>query len=401
MSGGRIVHVSADFPDSIVPAKTHAIAALIELVADRFDHDVLSLNRVTPGIGHFLSVLGGQASIASDWRAEPLGESLRYAAPPRGLFHRSMLLRLADALHARIEAGGKGRPALLVGHKLTVEGIVVAEVARRLGVPYALSIQGNTDSRILAARPDLARHFASVFHGAAVVFPFAPWALARAEARLGKRQGPTMLLPCPVALDQPLAPVTGGEGLVTAFHLRNQAIKNLPRMAAALEQARRAVPGLTLGIVGGGSEADLASVQGLAARTPGLAAEGSLPNAAMAARYNRAAGFVLPSLHESFGMVFVEALFAGCPIIYPKGRAVDGYFDGLPFAIGVDPLDTPAIAGAMQQLIREEASLKSALRDWQASDHARQFQRPTIATRFAEGLSIAMGRQSDSSAKPL
>ena len=36
---------------------------------------------------------------------------------------------------------------------------------------------------------------------------------------------------------------------------------------------------------------------------------------------------VLPTLRETFGMVYIEALFAGVPILYSQDRGVDGFFD--------------------------------------------------------------------------
>lgn len=105
----------------------------------------------------------------------------------------------------------------------------------------------------------------------------------------------------------------------------------------------------------------------------------------------RATALVMPSFRESFGLVFIEALFAGIPVIYPKGTAIDGYFDGLPFAISVDAHDPGAIAAAMRQVRAEEAELKAALRQWQQSEASQAFTRPRIGRTFAEGLRQALG----------
>lgn len=375
-----IVHVSGDFPDSWNPGKTPVVRSLIELVEDRFDHRIISLNRASPAPGAWCGI---------DWRGEAPGfDSLRYRAPGKGLLHRTMLLRLGDALANRLAR--EGVPALLVGHKLTIEGFAVERAAHLLGIPYALSIQGNTDTRILSARPDLRRALARIWHGAAVVFPFAPWAQARIEARLGRRAGPVIPLPCPTQLDSPLAPRVGGDTLVTAFHLHNWRGKNLPGLARAAARAQPLAPDLRLDVIGGGTDEQEAAARAAARDAACIRFSGHVPHAQLPERFNRARGFVLPSLRESFGLVFIEALFAGCPIVYPAGRAVDGWLEGLPFARAVDPDDTEAIADGLLWLWRDEAKLKAALAAWQASPDSRRFQRRAIAESFARGLALAL-----------
>lgn len=390
-AAARIVHVSADYPDAIVPAKTRAIETLVRLVDDRFEQSVISLNRVSPPRRFWRAVAANPLHpqlVVEPQAPDGALTALRYQAPGRGLWHAAMLDRLGDWLADHL-AGGP-RPGLLVAHKLTVEGIAVARAARALGVPYALTLQGNSDGKILAARPDLARRFARVFHDAAVVFHFAPWTLAQVSARLGVRRGPMVLVPCPIADDTIRAPRAAGDGLVSVFHLANQRIKNLAKMASAARLAARSVPGARLAVVGGGSPTDVAACERAIAGNP-CDLEGALPLGEVPARLNRASGFVLASRRESFGLVFIEALYAGCPIAYPANCAVDGLFDGAAFALRVDARDTGAIAEAMARLLRDEAAMKSALAAWQAGDAPAIFRRAAITARFAEGLALALG----------
>ena len=373
----RVVHVSCDFPDPIDPGKTPVIRTLLELTQDQFAHRVLSYNRRSPGAA------GNNAPpIAFDW-----GEARVYTAPPYGILHAAMLHRLGERIARELAAAP---PALLVGHKLTIEGLAVARAARLLGVPYAITIQGNSDTKILAMRPDLRREFARVFHGAAAVFAFAPWALDRVISRLGVRAGPTILIPCPTDLDTPLAPLSAGQGLLSAFHLRHQRNKNLAGIAAALRQLRKAGTEVPFTLVGGGASVDVAQARKKLSGISGAYVSGAVDRTGLRSAMNSAVGFVLPSHRETFGLVFIEALFAGIPVIYPADRAIAGHFDGAPFAIPVDPRDTAALAAAMARLVNEEAALKQALAGWQQSEHARQFMRPQIAARFAAGLREAI-----------
>ena len=393
-NGPRVLHVSADFPDPVDPLKTPVIRSHLELTAGSFDHAVISLNRQSPAWPEFLGgLIRGRGTLPLDISSESFGtgQAVIYRAPPRGIFHAAMLRQLADWIVVHVEASQ--RPDLIVGHKLTVEGIAVRKAARHLGLPYAISIQGNTDTKILAARPDLRREFARVFHDAATVFPFAPWSLDIVERALGKRQGPVFLLPCPTELDTTMPPRIGGGGLLSVFHLRNHRTKNLQGMVRAMRLLERRGTAARLSIVGGGEERDLHRCRAVADNSENIVFEGPQDRAGMQARMNAAAGLVMPSRRESFGLVFIEALFAGLPIIYPAGMAVDGYFADAPFAIPVDAGDVTAIADAMNRLVVNEAELKAALAQWQGSAHAQRFTRTAISASFAAGLEQAILRR--------
>ena len=379
----RILHVSADFPDPIEPAKTPVIRSLLELTSEQFDHRVISLNRRTPGLA---DLFGGAAHHAAfEW-----GEAREYRAPPLGIFHAAILRRLGAQLAEEL---APNPPALLVGHKLTIEGLVVAEAARRLGRPFAITIQGNSDTKILAARPDLARQFAEVFHRAAAVFAFAPWSLAEVERRLGKRSVAGLLIPCPTDLDTPLTPVGAGVGLLSAFHLRHHRNKNLAGIGAGLKLLRAEGEDEPFTLLGGGDEAEAAQCQSILHGISDTSVVTGLGRNELRQAMNRAIGFVLPSHRESFGLVFIEALFAGLPVVYPENRAIAGWFENLPFAIPVDPRNPQAIAAAIKRLVTEEKLLKQSLAGWQHTPHARKFTRPHIAAEFAKGLRKAAASQ--------
>lgn len=383
----RVLHVSADFPDSIDSFKTPVVRTLVDLTRERFDHEVISLNRRSPDawtFGRELVAGLGTPRLSIGRETFDYGQALIYRAPPRGFFHATLLRRLGDWLadhHA-----GPLPPDLLVGHKLTIEGIAVRRAAQRLGVPYALCIQGDTDTKVLAARPDLGSEFAKVFHEAAVVFPFTPWALRRFEDRFGRRAGPTTALPCPTDLDWPTPPEPSGDGLVSVFHLKNHRRKNLQGLVGALEILRGQGREVPFEIIGGGSTEDTGRCRSVTRDLPSVAFKGPLDRCALKQRLNGKVGFVLPSLRESFGLVFIEALFAGLPVVYPKDAAIDGYFDGFTFAIGVDARNPSAIAAAMETLLRDERKLKADLAHWQSSEHASRFRRAAIGDTFAQGL---------------
>ena len=388
----RILHVTADFPDPIAAQKTPVIRSLVDLTSDKFSHSVISINRRTPSPAAFAKALFmGRGFPAANVQSQPFpyGYALSYDAPPKGLFHATMLHALGDWLAQEV---GKGpRPDLIIGHKLTFEGLAVRRACEQLNIPFAISVQGDLDGKVLTARPDLRKDLGRVFHEARIVFPFAPWSLRMAQKRLGTRQGPVAYLPCPTELDTPLSPTVGGNGLLTVFHLKNHRRKNLAAMVRAMALVQPALPDARLAIVGGGSDGDKAACLKVIGNQPTITLAGAVERHAMQARMNAATAFIMPSLRESFGLVFIEALFAGLPIIYPAGTAVDGYLDGLPFAIKVNARSAGEIARAITQTVECEAQLKAALADWQLSEASQQFTRRAIAAQFTAGIETALG----------
>ncbi|OZA20105.1 MAG: hypothetical protein B7X90_07045 [Novosphingobium sp. 17-62-19] len=361
------------------------------MTAREFSHRVISINRASPSAAALLgAIVRGFGSPRLTTRSEAFewGTAMTYHAPGRGLFHKTMLEQLGDRIAQGISQSEK--PDLIVGHKLTVEGVAVMCAAQKLGLPYAITIQGDTDTKILSARPDLRSVCRKVFLGASHVTVFAPWALEAVEAKLGKRSGPVSIVPCPTEIDVPRPPIVGGNGLLSVFHLKSHARKNLSAMAEALRLLATDGQPQQLAVCGGGSDADLAAAREAAGDAPGLMFEGPLDRDTVPNRMNAATGFVLPSRRETFGLVFIEALFAGLPVIYPAGQAVSGYFEDCPFAIPVPPGDPRALANAMAQLVRDEALLKAALTQWQQSPEAQRFMRPAIARDYAAGLAQAL-----------
>jgi glycosyltransferase involved in cell wall biosynthesis len=380
MSRPLVVHISGDFPDAVQPRKTRAIAALVEGTTDAFEHRVYSLNRVGR-----TALPGAIEKVADDGHVA----SWTYAAPPGGLFLATAMRRVADAILDDIARRGI-RVTLVQGHKLTIEGLAARRVAEALGVPYALSLQGNTDQKILGVRRDLRGRYARIFRGAARVFPFSPWIADWTSARLGASAHPPVLLPCVPVRDAVMAPVVVAPKVISAFHLDHYKLKNVEALAVASAQAARAVPDLTLELAGDGAPAARAAVDARLAGGPGRRI-GHVDSAAIQPWMNGAAVFALPSLRETFGMVFVEALLSGCPIVYPAGRAVDGYFADADFAIAVPPRDAGALADAIVTLVRDQERRKAALARWQADGGAARFRRDAILATYRDGLRAALG----------
>lgn len=69
--------------------------------------------------------------------------------------------------------------------------------------------------------------------------------------------------------------------------------------------------------------------------------------------------YVMPSKTETFGLVYVEALTQGLPIIYSKGQGFDGQFEEGVVGYHVNPYDVKDIENAIIQIINNYDAISS------------------------------------------
>lgn len=62
--------------------------------------------------------------------------------------------------------------------------------------------------------------------------------------------------------------------------------------------------------------------------------------------------FAMPSIYETFGLVYLEALSQNLPVVYTKGQGIDGMFDDT-VGIGVNPLSVEEIKNALKMILQD------------------------------------------------
>jgi len=155
--------------------------------------------------------------------------------------------------------------------------------------------------------------------------------------------------------------------------------KNGPAVVAAFEKVREKFPDARLDLVGGHLRIAQEGVIGHGL----LAMAEPTDRAKLTALFNEATAFVMPSLHEPAGSVYIEAGAAGIPSIGTNnGGAATCIGDG---GYVVDPASPGELIDAMLRLCNPATAKRlGAL----AREHAKQFTWRKVAERLVRALGI-------------
>ncbi len=163
---------------------------------------------------------------------------------------------------------------------------------------------------------------------------------------------------------------------------RFYARKRIDLLLKAASLLRDKIPGLEVRIVGGGPEAHrLRAIWRARNLEPIVKWVGDASRAELAREYNRADVFCHPSEQEGFGIVLLEAMAAGKPIVAVRVSAVP---EVAPHAILVEPGSEHALAEGVERLYRNP-DLRAGL-GRQGSAHVEKFDAPRVSRLFLEEI---------------
>lgn len=163
--------------------------------------------------------------------------------------------------------------------------------------------------------------------------------------------------------------------------------KNTRAIIAALPAVRREVPGVLLRVVGGGPMLPALREQAADLGLPGAveflgAVSG---DDAVRREFFRADVFCLPSLQEGFGLVFLEAMAAGLPIVAAAAGAVPEVAPDGGAARLIPPGDDDALSAALIGLLKDEEGRKRMGAAGKA--RARRYDWGEVARSFVQSVS--------------
>jgi hypothetical protein len=109
-----------------------------------------------------------------------------------------------------------------------------------------------------------------------------------------------------------------------------------------------------------------------------------IPRSRLAEEYVNADCFCLPSVQEGFGIVFLEAMAAGLPIVACRAAAVHEVVPDGVAGLLVEPRDPDRLAAALEELLTDTGRRKEY--GEAGRRRAAEFDAPRVAERFLEAV---------------
>ncbi len=255
---------------------------------------------------------------------------------------------------------------LIHAHTLFTDGGMAYRLWRSHGIPYVITVRLTDLSYFLKYMPHLRPHGLKILRGASrIVFRSAAMRDTLLDCYVPRRERAVILdktdiIPNgidPAWFDGAPRAWAPGEPLRIAFTGRLETIKQPLRTVEALRALQRAMPNtpICLHMAGTGP------LQGALAGHP-AAKEGSLVLHGylegmdkLKAFYDDCHLFLLPSRAETFGLVYLEAMSRGLPVLYTRGQGFDRQFPEGEVGFSVDPDDVGEMAEKAQAALVDYA----------------------------------------------
>jgi len=294
---------------------------------------------------------------------------------PFGAVHRLPVWSLPGELHYPFFRGleralARDRPDVVHAHTYGTNQVAAARRhGRRTGTPFVLTAHFHP---IWSIHGGWLRHRIRGFYDRRLAGPVLASAArvivqTHEEERLLRTLGVALPpvdivppgyspLPEPPAAPGAFADRYGIRGPYLLFVGRLASNKGLVELVQAFAALARDDPALQLVLVGadGGMRASIeARVQGLAL-TDRVRCLGHLADDAwLAAAYRDARCTVLPSEYEAFGLVLLESLAQGTPVVASRVGGIPEFIDDERTGLLVPPGDVPALTTALRRLVAD------------------------------------------------
>ena len=278
--------------------------------------------------------------------------------------------------------------SLVHAHFLYSDGAVALRLKKKFRIPYIVAVRNTDINYFMKYRPDLrylARRILEEANRIIFITPkYLDLLMKRVPVSMKKIiKNKSNIVPNGLSdywLDNCHMPKADQQGplrlLYIGAHSRNKNITNLLLATALLRDEMD----VRLTLVGGGGDGEKQLERALASgRYDYVENLGRIDNLDRLLEIYRGNDvFVMPSFHETFGVVYLEALSQGLPIIYSRGQGIDGYFEPKSVGEAVDPNDPVDIKKKILSVAGRRSAMSSRCRS-----EAGRFKWSRIAETYA------------------
>jgi glycosyltransferase involved in cell wall biosynthesis len=350
-----ILHLSCDYPDKLREPTTLAVKRFVDELRNR-QNIVVSLNRRSNPFKTYFVYCGHERAseiFAYGYWGLPFGVGLRL----------SMYL-----VSRKIEKLVRQRQFtidLIHSHKLSFEGITALMLSKRLGIPFVSSLRGEVEPKIIRFKPGYRYLISEILERAERLYFVSAWLVDYVAEYFPLNLQKVRLLPNIINTTAPEeSSALPLNAFVTVFDFNVYKRKGAKWLFRAFAEAFEANPAVELHVIGTGSAKAISQVHSLVKQC-GIQDRviflGAMSNIEVLRLIKNYLALALPSVRETFGMVFVEALCSGIPILYTKNTGVDGFLDGLDVGVAVKAGSVSDIVLALQQLHARNKEFRSSV----------------------------------------
>lgn len=281
----------------------------------------------------------------------------------RKIHHLLFHLRVEQVFASMCQKVDVAGVELIYASTLFSDGALALRLHRKWGLPYVVAVRKTDVYRFLKLGPHtwpMGRQI--LLHASKIVFIsealkeafFRHPMVARMAPRL---MGKVMVQPNGIDdfwIDNQAASATQSNNLIFVGKFDDN--KNVLRLMEAVGRLQATIPDIHLDLVGGTGirhEQVMARVEACPQLFTYHGQVFERPR--LKELYSQNAAFCMPSINETFGLVYVEALSQGLPVLCAKGQGVDGLFDQ-PVGEFVEAKDVDSIANGIRALLTRRQS---------------------------------------------